>query len=225
MKEIEDAVWNRAVASGSVESAVAYMKQYPSGRYFEEARRTAERGSMELAEATETVRETEDSIIQLLREGNLRDHFVITTIKPQSTAFSWFRGTLKEVVTPDGPFASEIVYVREFPADPEALHPTGGPWKVFHGIIEDRRGGRLTFGEKGLPQEFFTSKNAIHRYDGRVEREDGYTFIGEGDKWNRLTFAVLDTGYVYVRGIGRVVLPDGKEVTLGGPAAQPPKKK
>lgn len=54
----------------------------------------------------------------------------------------------------------------------------------------------------------------IYRYAGEV-RMGPYTFIGEGDKANRLTFAAIDSGYVYLRGKGKVVLPDGRTVSLG----------
>ncbi len=54
----------------------------------------------------------------------------------------------------------------------------------------------------------------IYRYAGEVKMGP-YTFIGEGDKTNRLTFAFIDSGYVYLRGKGKVVLPDGRTVSLG----------
>lgn len=58
---------------------------------------------------------------------------------------------------------------------------------------------------------------SIHRFLGEIEFKLNrvYTFIGEGDKLNRLTFVMVDRiGYVYLRGKGRVML-DGKEVKLG----------
>lgn len=43
-----------------------------------------------------------------------------------------------------------------------------------------------------------------------------YTVTGEGDALHRLTFAVLDKiGYVYLRGRGTLVGPNGAEVRLG----------
>lgn len=54
----------------------------------------------------------------------------------------------------------------------------------------------------------------IYRYDGEVKMGP-YTFIGEGDKTNRLTFVFLDVGYVYLRGKGKVLLPNGQTVALG----------
>jgi hypothetical protein len=43
-----------------------------------------------------------------------------------------------------------------------------------------------------------------------------YTFYGEGDDLNLLTFGRFpEVGFVYLRGKGRLVLPDGSEVKLG----------
>ncbi|MFW6129340.1 MAG: SPOR domain-containing protein, partial [Candidatus Aminicenantaceae bacterium] len=65
-------------------------------------------------------------------------------------------------------------------------------------------------------------KESIHRFEGRVELKveapDGtyktYTFIGEGSKLNRLTFLLTEQGYVYMRGKGKVVLPNGTQIFL-----------
>ncbi len=57
--------------------------------------------------------------------------------------------------------------------------------------------------------------SSIHRFSGKI-KEFGYAFIGEGDKLNRLTFCLIrDKGYVYLRGKGKVILPNGQEVKLG----------
>jgi hypothetical protein len=46
----------------------------------------------------------------------------------------------------------------------------------------------------------------------------GPTFIGNGDELNLLTFVRMENeGFVYLRGNGKVVLPDGKEILLGNP--------
>jgi len=59
----------------------------------------------------------------------------------------------------------------------------------------------------------------VHRYRGKVPvggALDGYVFISEGDKLNLLTFAqIRRVGYVYLRGRGKVIFPNGKEVRLG----------
>ena len=73
----------------------------------------------------------------------------------------------------------------------------------------------LLFGVPNIP----FAPSSIHRFVGKVNLEiDGqvYSFIGEGDKLHRLTFGVIkNIGYVYLRGKGRVILKNGKEVKLG----------
>lgn len=72
---------------------------------------------------------------------------------------------------------------------------------------------KILFSMFGKPELW--GKFSIHRYDGRIKYADNYCFIGEGDIMNRLTFVLLDEGYVYVRGKGRVILPNKEEVELG----------
>jgi len=59
----------------------------------------------------------------------------------------------------------------------------------------------------------------IHRFAGRVQLNVGdgiYTFISEENKINRLTFVLMPAiGYVYLRGKGKIILKDGKEINLG----------
>lgn len=61
--------------------------------------------------------------------------------------------------------------------------------------------------------------SSIHRFKGKVSfggKNCSYTFIGEGEKTNRLTFCLLNgIGYVYLRGKGKVIFDNGKEVKLG----------
>lgn len=69
-------------------------------------------------------------------------------------------------------------------------------------------------GQVGLSMPW--GKDSIHRFVGKVEITPKYTFIGEGDDSHRLTFGLLEgVGYVYLRGKGRVVSKQGKEVKLG----------
>lgn len=59
---------------------------------------------------------------------------------------------------------------------------------------------------------------SIHRFDGEVRFDNAKkaVVVGEGDERNRLTFVLLsDIGYIYVRGEGKVVFPDGRTVELG----------
>ncbi|RJQ51373.1 MAG: hypothetical protein C4526_10335 [Nitrospiraceae bacterium] len=56
---------------------------------------------------------------------------------------------------------------------------------------------------------------SIHEIYGSV-RIGNYNFLNEGDKSDRLNFGIIESyGYVYLRGKGKVILPDGTEVKLG----------
>lgn len=64
------------------------------------------------------------------------------------------------------------------------------------------------------------AEDSVHRFFGRIQVGD-YTFIGEGDKSERLTFALLKgVGYVYLRGKGKLLLKSGEEVGFPQPQAQ-----
>jgi hypothetical protein len=97
--------------------------------------------------------------------------------------------------------------------------------------------GGLTFGEGAdgttnlstefpgdvLPIPNMYSQN-VWRFRGRVsldlqdEAGEIYTFVfvGEGDDLNLLTFGRFPaSGFVYLRGVGKVILPSGEEVLVG----------
>lgn len=60
--------------------------------------------------------------------------------------------------------------------------------------------------------------DSVHRFVGKIEFKIGnvYAFIGEGDKLNRLTFALIQNiGYIYVRGKGKAILKEGTEIKFG----------
>ena len=84
----------------------------------------------------------------------------------------------------------------------------------FQQPVEEFDGDNPLFGysEEGL--DFPMGIESIHRYKGEFYFK-GYTFIGEGDKDERLTFCILDVGYVYLRGKGIVRTKDGKERRFG----------
>jgi hypothetical protein len=56
----------------------------------------------------------------------------------------------------------------------------------------------------------------IHRFRNKVAVDSGYVFIGEGDNLNLLTFVrILNVGYIFLRGKGQVIFPNGDMVKLG----------
>jgi len=83
--------------------------------------------------------------------------------------------------------------------------------KIVLRYTKTRDAMRGEFGEDRFGDECAVG---IYRYDGAVDMGK-YTFIGEGGQQNRLTFALVDIGYVYLRGKGKVVFPDGRTVSLG----------
>mgnify|MGYP001767077101 CR=1 FL=1 len=72
----------------------------------------------------------------------------------------------------------------------------------------------LLEGQVSLQEEVYNL--TVHRFRGRVTTALGYVFIGEGDDLNLLTFVrIPNVGYIYLRGIGQVILPSGETVKLG----------
>ena len=56
----------------------------------------------------------------------------------------------------------------------------------------------------------------IHRFRGKVPIAAGYVFVGVGDDLNLLTFArIPNVGYLYLRGMGQVILPNGEAIQFG----------
>lgn len=137
------------------------------------------------------VPQAEQKIIQEIKDKGAGNRFVIKEIKPDKsdkTVSLTLTGHWKQ----QGPmrFYDRNV-VAEFPGD----NPLFGIW-----------------GSDLIPAR---GNGSVHRFDGELKMF-GYTFIGEGDSLNRLTFAVLDgVGYVYLRGKGRVLAKDGKEYKQG----------
>jgi hypothetical protein len=71
-------------------------------------------------------------------------------------------------------------------------------------------------GDLTPPDDFLSAQ--IWRFSGDIQHGNNneFTFIGEGDTFNLLTFAQIpDIGFVYLRGKGRVVFPDKTEIRLG----------
>ena len=121
------------------------------------------------------------------------------------------RLVIKEIMPSDGdPFRftfiqnapNSITDVSEFPEDYNAVS--------------------TYWDDKGRPK-LIIPDGSILRFYGNVPASGlgdfgfaGYKFIGEGEKLNRLTFVCIkDIGFVYARGKGKVISPDGKEIKLG----------
>lgn len=69
-------------------------------------------------------------------------------------------------------------------------------------------------GEISLQEDVYNVR--IHRFRGKVPIASGYVFVGEGDDLNLLTFArISNVGYLYLRGQGQVILPNGEAIKFG----------
>jgi ankyrin repeat protein len=97
-----------------------------------------------------------------------------------------------------------------------------GGWQVTNGVFVQAQDPRrdlldILFAPPGWEQragKTMGAEDSVHRFSGQAKVGD-YTFIGEGDKSERLTFALVKgVGYVYLRGKGRVRLKNGQEVVF-----------
>jgi hypothetical protein len=134
----------------------------------------------------------EKAIIQeIKRTKSFGQRYSITKIVPK-------KGTNSASLTLEGGLASILI---EFAGDAPPFGPSNlsGPARVHMTVYEEELLGN----------------ESIHRFVSAVKLF-GYTFVGEGDEINRLTFSLIENkGYVYVRGKGRVISKEGKEVRLG----------
>ncbi len=160
----------------------------------------------------------EDSIIEKIKKHGIKNRFIIRQIKPIKNAYVC-RVTLKPY--PEGElellakcrivsrafnkqgFLTAILVCRGPSIGPGFLVTTEYPADSYYKLMSE-----------DLKDFSLMGKGSIHRIDGKV-KHGGYTFIGEGDQYNRLTFVLLNQGYIYVRGIGRVITPTGKTIKLG----------
>lgn len=105
--------------------------------------------------------------------------------------------------------------VKAAGVEPQEFHP------------EQYRGMPLCFTEyaatDGIPVQRDAARavaplapGSVHRFKGTVKLGDT-TFVGEGLRNSRLTFGLVPNhGYVYLRGKGKVIQPDSKEVVFAG---------
>jgi hypothetical protein len=137
------------------------------------------------------VPQVEQKVIQEIKDKGAGNRFVIKEIKPaksDSTVSLTLTGYWKQQ----------------------------GPMRFYdRNVLAEFPGDNPLFGISGSDIIPAMGNGSVHRFDGELKMF-GYTFIGEGDRLNRLTFAILDgVGYVYLRGKGRVLAKDGKEYKLG----------
>jgi hypothetical protein len=127
-----------------------------------------------------------------------------------------------------------IMYIKDNRIDMSCNMSPGAFWYGISRVIKDGnideywgvafapgiRIGEMYFGDGEMMIDFIKSKDktvicpagtsgSIHRLIGEITIGE-YVFIGEYDPINPLTFLLhKDYGYVYLRGRGTVILPDG----------------
>jgi len=206
---IEELEWGKAKKKNSIEAYEKYISKYPEGEFTAQARdkvnklKVAKKNELEFNEKLSAVKSVDDlrSLIEQYKKYSFTSNavpkleaIIVNRIKTEGIGN---RFSIKEITSQPGP-------------------------NCVTGLEQNNSGEVFAFSDfnrarlgiiNGNPNLFGDS--SIHRFKGKVEIQ-GYTFIGEGDKFNRLTFCVIkDIGYVYLRGKGKVLLKDGKEASLG----------
>ena len=152
-----------------------------------------------IPKAVEDIPKAEAILIRNLGKDELSNRFNILELLPDSKVAEG------GIVFSEGPKEGSTLISTEFPGDTLVIGLGLGftlnePLEVTGEII--------------LEAETYNVQ--IHRFRNKVATTSGYIFIGEGDDLNLLTFArLVNVGYLYLRGKGQVILPNGEEVKLG----------
>jgi len=198
-KKMEILEWKKAKQNNTVKAYKKYLSKYPNGSFAKKAKKYLEvlrilktlKSSFQLEKLLERYPEAGDLIVPEL------EHRIMNEIKNKGVKN---RFVIKEITIDktNTPYSitvknekKVIDLVAEFPGDGQGVI-------IYRGYLSLISG-------------------TIHRFVGKIPLLiEGYTFIGEGDKLHRLTFGVIENvGYVYLRGKGRVILKNGKEIKLG----------
>ena len=86
------------------------------------------------------------------------------------------------------------------------------------GSLGLRRDGRIVMPKPIIPN----APGSIHRFQGPVKL-GGYILWGGFDTLNRLTFVLTEKGYIYLRGAGSVLTPEGNTIMF--PCNEVPSKR
>ena len=199
------------------------LSQAPEGSNKSEIWESLGPEDQKILQTSDEISEIEDRIVQEIRGKGAGNRFIVFE-EGKSKHWEFLRTKDQEILqTSDGvqinikaggwvnlkaeengieftfesasPHIPETSFTIPFPAEPGPSLPDG-PVRLGNYSINIWTQGRL------------------HRYAGKINCA-GYAFVGEGDEKNRLTFVVLERSYVYVRGKGRVILPNGQEIKLG----------
>jgi hypothetical protein len=206
----ENKTWETAVFSNDYNSYSRYLGLFPGGIYSEEAKR-----KMEKLLQSASVNENEE-ITDIIMNG-FTDHFFIREIIPAENDLPC-RVTLKPVPEGTKEFQASII---DFVKDNQGYSAgmwMKGPSLCSYGFLIDTEFPNdkycVPVSKDGLNSAYIKGEGSVHRFEGKIVF-DNYTFIGEGDISDRLTFILLKEGYVYVRGKGTITDPEGKQMRFG----------
>jgi len=150
--------------------------------------------------ATEIVPKLENTLVKELRGKPLGERYTIREVLPKPGGVS---GSL--TISENGP--SVYLYFTEYPQDRTTF--ATGSFATIETNVKDLLSSQTVPAGDG----------SIHRFAGgqhKTIKVGNHILIDEGEKHHRLTFCLLkDQGYVYLRGKGVLITPDGKEVKLG----------
>jgi hypothetical protein len=150
--------------------------------------------------AKDIVPRLESTLVTELRSKPDSERFSIKEIVPKPGGVT---GSLS--ISENGP--SEFLYFTEYPQDRTTF--ATGSFATIESNVKD------VLSSKAVP----LGDGSIYRFAGGQQKTikvTNYTFVNEGKEHHRLTFCLLKgQGYVYLRGKGVVIAPDGKETKLG----------
>lgn len=211
---MQESAWQKAAEQDTVDAYDAFAVQYPDGKYtpyararakvkaiatVEDMKRFLNGRKVDTAEVHVSIPRFEELLVEDIAKNGVGDRFVLTEsmLAFPTDAVSFYGSSSASSTTIQMDGRGIPVPTAEFFRDSES-----------YTVLQLFTGGRLLCIPAG--------DGCVHRYQGEVRLRD-FTLVGDGDWSNRLTFAVIeDVGYVFLRGKGRVEMPDGRTISLEG---------
>lgn len=225
--DIEAALWKDAKKSYTSRAYEDFLERYPNSEFVAEARAKIKKLAAEEKARTQRLEEEERlrrtfaerkaKVASLLANASTSSQFEeLLTSQPDMVEFilpKLERKIVDDII--ENGVGSRLVVsgIKTETASPSSvtISDDGGVWKLEMEQPSDR------ILQINMRPSIFGS-GSIHRFSGEVKYDNIKlpSFVGTGDERNRLTFLLLkDTGYVYMRGKGRLVFPHGQTVELG----------
>jgi hypothetical protein len=182
--------WLNAQKMNTIICYNAFVKSFPNSKYVSEARLNCEIFNLEdslkkTINKNSVLKSIEESLKNIIFKTGYSKRFFIET--PNFTSENTFPSSITLSAFKPGFLLKE----SEFPWD-----------CIIYGFSGDAKG----FGN-----------GSILRFKGKVKFEfQDYSFIiGEGSKYERLTFVLINNKLVYLRGNGKIIKKNGEEKKLG----------